>query len=504
MSASVPVRPSREPWVFLGACIVVALLGQGLRPLYETDEGRYAEPGRLMLETGNFLVPMLQGRPHLTKPPGTYATVAAGLSIFGNTAFAARFFLGLAHALSAISVRAIGRRLCGDAAGARAGWIWLGMLYPFACGSILTTDAFHVACALAAIACGCRAHDSPRRGLWLVLSGLLLGAASLYKGPLAWFPFAGFALGWGLHLRRGGALRAPASAWGLAIAAVVGLGWYAWAIWIERIPGAEEQYLGKETVGRLTTPGDHEPQPFWWFVPILVAGTIPWWAALYRGFRSALGDPAGRAILVWGAVPFVIHSVAPSKNWLYVVSVCAPLAILAARGARDAASPFPMRPAALALWLAALVGLRAAVVLVPSTKDMADLSAAVDRADPSGKLPVTFLSGRDLRGLYFYRAGNVIRLTSREVKSGWADATLAQYAKDRVAAGERWILISEWGDEAAAAIRREVGARAVPAAGSAGATVEWDGIVPRLVPAEAWTVYLVDPALPFRADPEKR
>jgi 4-amino-4-deoxy-L-arabinose transferase len=498
-------RPSREPWVFLAACLVVALLGQGLRPLFETDEGRYAEPARVMLETGDFLIPTLQGRPHLTKPPGTYVSVAAGLAMFGNTAFGARFLLGLAHVLSAISVRSIGRRLCGDAAGARAGWIWLGMLYPFVCGSILTTDAFHVACALAAIACGCRAHDSPRRGAWLALSGVLLGAASLYKGPLAWFPWMGFVAGWAGHLRRPGLLRAPLSVAGGVLAAVAGLGWYVWAIWIEEIPGAREQYLGTETVGRLTSSGDHEPQPFWWFVPILAAGTLPWWGALARGLRGSLADAAGRLLLVWAAVPFVIHSAVPSKNWLYVVAVCAPLAILAARGARDAASPFPFRPAALVVWLAALVGLRAAVVLVPTAKDMAALSAAVDRADPSGTLPVTFLSGRELRGLYFYRDGKVLHLTSREVSSDWADATLAGYARERLASGECWVLVTEPGEESQAALLRDVGDRAVPAAESGRVRLRWDGLVPRLVPSEAWTVYLVDPARPFRAPaPENR
>ena len=44
----------------------------GVRPLWEPDEGRYGETARQMVVTGDWLVPHLDGAPHLTKPPFTY------------------------------------------------------------------------------------------------------------------------------------------------------------------------------------------------------------------------------------------------------------------------------------------------------------------------------------------------------------------------------------------------------------------------------------------------
>ena len=49
--------------------IIAAFSFQGSRGIYETTEGRYAEAAREMVETGKYLVPTLDYRPHWTKPP---------------------------------------------------------------------------------------------------------------------------------------------------------------------------------------------------------------------------------------------------------------------------------------------------------------------------------------------------------------------------------------------------------------------------------------------------
>ena len=50
-------------------------------PLLEPDEGRYAEIGREMLVSGNWLVPTLYYQPYYDKPPLLYWAVAASFKI---------------------------------------------------------------------------------------------------------------------------------------------------------------------------------------------------------------------------------------------------------------------------------------------------------------------------------------------------------------------------------------------------------------------------------------
>ncbi|HMP16765.1 MAG TPA: hypothetical protein PKD72_07070, partial [Gemmatales bacterium] len=52
-------------------------------PLLEPDESRYAEIPRLMLRSGDWLTPRLQGKPYNDKPPLVYWMIASSYAIFG-------------------------------------------------------------------------------------------------------------------------------------------------------------------------------------------------------------------------------------------------------------------------------------------------------------------------------------------------------------------------------------------------------------------------------------
>lgn len=56
------------------------------------EEGRRVRPGIAMLQSGNWIVPYLSGRPYLNKPPGINWLTGASIGLFGERSeFAARF-----------------------------------------------------------------------------------------------------------------------------------------------------------------------------------------------------------------------------------------------------------------------------------------------------------------------------------------------------------------------------------------------------------------------------
>jgi hypothetical protein len=70
-----PAEPGTVRWPAL--LLLLALPGLLLYPclgflLFEPDEGRYAEIPREMLVRGEWVVPYLQGKPYLDKPPLLY------------------------------------------------------------------------------------------------------------------------------------------------------------------------------------------------------------------------------------------------------------------------------------------------------------------------------------------------------------------------------------------------------------------------------------------------
>ena len=79
-------------------------LGQGSWGLTESSEARYAEIGREMAISNNYLHPSLLNIGHYHKPPITYAITAIGYKIFGFNEYGARFFLSVALMLQIILI----------------------------------------------------------------------------------------------------------------------------------------------------------------------------------------------------------------------------------------------------------------------------------------------------------------------------------------------------------------------------------------------------------------
>ena len=91
-----PAAPeARERWTYLGLSVFLAVLWfatLSLRPLFNPDEGRYAEIAREMLSGGDWIVPHLNGLTYIEKPPLQYWATALALRVFGQSEFAARFY----------------------------------------------------------------------------------------------------------------------------------------------------------------------------------------------------------------------------------------------------------------------------------------------------------------------------------------------------------------------------------------------------------------------------
>jgi len=441
----------RERLLFLAATVVLAFGAQWMRGLWEPDEGRYAECAREMVTSGDWLHPMLQGQAHLTKPPGTYWLIAVGLEVFGRNAFGARFMVGVAFAASAWIARAIGTRLLGEAAGARAGWIYATMLYAVAGASVVSTDTFLAAAVNAALLCTVISWTSARSDAWLALAGAAWGAAFVIKGPPAFLPFLGFAVGWFVALRP----RFPGSrivSWaGGAAFGVVGLWWY--LLRVREQPEMLQYWLGRETLDRATTAEHGRDNPVWWYAVVLVAGALPWTWQWMRGAARFKSDAAMRALVLWAGVPAVLFACMPSRMWFYLLPLAVPLALLAAAGSRRETSRLPAPDIVLASLCVGLVGGRAAVA---SLDDRRDTHALADAARADG-LPIALLSGRPMCGLSFHLDGNLLLLdhprASRD--EGRWDKRFPAWLDDLRASGREWTLIVEPG-EADAAVRAKM------------------------------------------------
>ena len=296
----------------------------------EPTDARYAEIGREMVASGDWLIPRLNGVTHLDKPPVAYWAAAAGMQVLGVNAAGARIGAALAAAFLFWAAACIARRAgVAPRESFLAPLVLASSALAFALSRLLATDIF-LAAAVAAFYVAWLAPEGRGR-LWMFVA---LGLGFLIKGPVVFVHTLLPLFVAALWRRDRGVLAGLGSRLGWAVFALVAFPWY--VIVAEQTPGLLGWLLKKEIWLRYTSTVHHRPGPPWYFAAILVAGALPWTAAALDGlFRSARGaarspTPAASALVAWAVVPVLFFSASGSKLPAYVLPELTAVAILAA------------------------------------------------------------------------------------------------------------------------------------------------------------------------------
>src|SRR5512147_2281613 len=125
-----------------------------LRPLANPDEGRYSEIPRYMAQSGDWVMPRLNGIKYFEKPPLQYWATAAAYRVFGEHNWTARSWPALTGLLGILLICWVGTRLFGPAAGAYSAMVLGSSVLYTALAHILTLDmglAFFLTVALAGL-----------------------------------------------------------------------------------------------------------------------------------------------------------------------------------------------------------------------------------------------------------------------------------------------------------------------------------------------------------------
>jgi len=151
-----------------------------------------------------------------------------------------------------------------------------------------------------------------------------------------------------------------------------------WFVLVQmRNPEFFDFFFVGEHFARFLLPGHHRPGSWYYFLPVIVAGTLPWTSLLFPASRlawrreRASDQPvdADRFLLLWIVVIVAFFSLSSSKLPGYVLPVFPALALLAARWLAQA----PPASVAAHLLLGTLVGAAMAVAGVAAVTVGADL-----------------------------------------------------------------------------------------------------------------------------------
>ena len=330
--------PRSAWWLIAAALLTVWFSGISLRKLQHPDEGRYAEIAREMAVSGNWVTPRLNDLKYFEKPPFQYWATAAAFNVFGVHEWTARLVPALAGILSVLIVGLTAARLDGPTTGAYAALVLAASFWPFALSQLLTLDSVlnvWLAAALCAFLLAQRDAPAPAvRRNWMLVAYAAAAGATLTKGLVALAIPAATLFVYSLVTRDVGPWKRLSLLPGLALYLALTAPWF---LLVSRAnPEFAQFFFIHEHVERFLTTEHRREGTWYYFVPLLGAGMLPWlfvWLwTLVRSWRSARPAANGfswqKFCLVWALFVFVFFSVSGSKLPSYILPMFPAVALV--------------------------------------------------------------------------------------------------------------------------------------------------------------------------------
>jgi 4-amino-4-deoxy-L-arabinose transferase-like glycosyltransferase len=339
----------------------------GSLPLTGADEPRYARIAQEMRDQGNWVTPTLEGKPWMEKPPLYYWLTIPFYSMLKTPETAARVATALCALITALSVFWLASTLASIQAGLLSATILLTSLGFAGFGRSASTDMPFTCCFTAAMMVLAVAVERDI-GAKVLFAYFFLGLAILGKGPVALILAIGIGLCFWLLDERGGVLRRWYIVPGIILTAAVSIPWF-WLAFRQNGFAFIASFFINHNFARFVTDIHHHSQPFYFYIPVLIALFFPWsgWLLLLvsKSPLKGLGlwrhwNPTTAFLACGFLVPMVFFSLSGSKLAGYILPSLPPLAlILGLRLSRriEEAVEFPGLRAAMVLQLILSTGM---------------------------------------------------------------------------------------------------------------------------------------------------
>lgn len=364
-------RTRTDIFLLAGFCTFLFFYGIAQFGLIGADEPRYAQVAREMLEHRDWITPTLGGRAWLEKPPLYYWQAMIVYRLFGVSDAAARIPSAFDATLLVVAVYLFFRKFrptvevdaalitasCAGIIGyARAASMDMPLTSAFAIG-MLAWWAW---------------RESDKR-IYLAVFYLCMALGMLAKGPVAPFLAALVIVVYAIAIRDARLIVRTAWPLGILLFLAIALPWY---IGVQlRNPQFFREFIVEHNLARFSTNLYHHPEPFWYYIPVLLVALIPWVAFVVAAFthsirvwwaeRAAQRDlELGFRVFLccWLIVPLLFFSISQSKLPGYILPAVPAGSILLA----DYLHQKLEQQTPLAKWMAVLHAFVASAPIIPA------------------------------------------------------------------------------------------------------------------------------------------
>ena len=311
-------------------------------PLFDPDEAIHAQIAKTIVDTGNWITPTFNGQNFYDKPILYFWMNAASFSLFGVSEFAARLPAAVFGILGVILTYFIGKNLFDRATALLSGLI-LTTSFEYIILSRIVVHDITLAIAITASLLFFYLGYNTQNKKWIYHLPLyvFLGIGSLAKGPIGILLPAGIIflfLSLSRELRE---LKKMGLWWGIPLTLLVASPWY--VLIAIKNPDYLYYFFINQNIDRFLSPYARHAAPFYFYIPILVGGILPWTFFLIqaighmipRRFTDLNEKKEMMFLMCWLAVIFLFFSVASSKLITYILPVFPSVALMLGKYWKD-------------------------------------------------------------------------------------------------------------------------------------------------------------------------
>jgi|CXWL01.1.fsa_nt_gi 4-amino-4-deoxy-L-arabinose transferase-like glycosyltransferase len=328
---------NKQWWYLIIAVVVIWFSNLEYRILIKPDEGRYAEIPREMVASGDWTTPRLNDIKYFEKPPLQYWATAAAYEVFGEHQWTSRLWAGLTGFFGIFLVRFVGMRLFGREAAAYAAMLLGSSLLYVLIGHVNTLDmgvTFFISLGIFAFLIAQNEGETKSQRNWMLWAWAGMALAVLSKGLMGLILPGTAIFIYCIVQRDFSVLKRMHWLSGLAVFFLISAPWFYFVM--KANPEFFDKFFIYEHFTRFTTKQHGRYQPWYYFVPILLSGMLPWTLlmldTLWRTWRTnvlpAKVFNAARFLLIWSVFIYLFFTASGSKLPSYLLPIFPALALL--------------------------------------------------------------------------------------------------------------------------------------------------------------------------------
>lgn len=308
----------------------------GIRPLASPDEGRYVEIPREMVETCDYITPRLNGVKYFEKPALFYWLQSASIKMFGINTTSMRIWCMIFALLGCMFLYWIGSLFYSRKIGILSSCILATNILYYAHSRLIILDLVLSTFVSAALwffyaAFVQRPKSDRLKNTFILAFYAMCSLACLTKGLIG-IVLPGIVISaWVLLTRRWNVIKEILYIPGILLFVCIFTPWH--ALVAMKNPEFLHFYFVVEHFLRYTTKMHCRYQPCWFFLPILIAGTMPWTGfslvACFEAIKKAINKDSESIFLVsWILSILCFFSFSSSKLVPYILPISPPIALL--------------------------------------------------------------------------------------------------------------------------------------------------------------------------------